>query len=166
VEPPLTEKGIFISYVHEDHDVATAIGKFLKDQGQQNVFFTGNDWLLYAGEVWLERIREELTSARLVLCVFSPISIGRAWVHFEAGAAWFANKVVIPVCIRGLTVDQLKIPYAGMQAVTLTDETSGYYLVRSVCKHLPLEKGFPTPPPFRHDNPAWVALKATLSEAV
>ncbi|MGD0131710.1 MAG: toll/interleukin-1 receptor domain-containing protein [Bryobacteraceae bacterium] len=63
--------GIFISYVHEDHDLAAGIGDFLRSQGYKTVFFTGNDWLLYAGELWLDRIREELTSAKVVLCLFS-----------------------------------------------------------------------------------------------
>lgn len=65
VEQPT--KGIFISYIHEDHDIAAGIGELLRSEGCKNVFFTGNEWLLYAGEVWLERIREELTSAKVVL---------------------------------------------------------------------------------------------------
>ena len=154
--------GIFISYVHEDHDIAAGIGDLLRSEGCKNVFFTGDEWLLYAGEVWLERIREELTSAKVVLCLFSPCAMGRQWVHFEAGAAWLTNKALIPVCIRGLTVEDLRIPYAGIQGVTLVDHSSAYYLVRSICKYLPL-KPFPIPPPFPSDNPAWLRLQLALS---
>src|ERR1035438_142013 len=32
------------------------------------------------------------------LCLFSPSSRLRPWVHFEA--AWLADKVLIPVCIQ------------------------------------------------------------------
>ena len=155
-------KGIFISYIHEDHDIAAGIGELLRSEGCKNVFFTGNEWLLYAGEVWLERIREELTSAKVVLCLFSPCAMGRPWVHFEAGAAWLTNKVLIPVCIRGLKREELRIPYAGIQGVTLVDSSSAYYLLRSICEHLPMEQGFPVPPPFGGDNPAWLKLQSAL----
>ena len=108
---------IFISYVHEDHEIAQSLAKFLRDPECCNppkgasvqavtydVFFTDDDWLLYAGEIWLQRIREELNAAKVLLSLFSPCSVERSWVHFEAGAAWLANKAVIPVCVGGLTV--------------------------------------------------------------
>ena len=149
---------IFISYVHEDHAIAAGIGNFLRTYGCKDVFFTGNDWLLYGGELWLERIREELTAAKVVLCLFSPNSEDRPWVHFEAGAAWLTNKVVIPVCIRGVTVEHLKIPYAGIQGITLADYGSAYYLLRSIHRHL---KGGVVPP-FSRDCPAWLKLQSAL----
>jgi hypothetical protein len=68
-------------------------------------------------------------------------SVRRPWVNFEAGAAWLAKKVIIPICFRDLTPDQLPKPYSALQAVHLPDEA--YYLLRSVAKHL----GHSLPPP-------------------
>jgi hypothetical protein len=149
---------IFISYVHEDHAIAAAIGDLLKSQGLQNIFFTGDEWLLYAGEIWLERIRTELDAADVVLCLFSKSSINHPWVHFEAGAAWLAKKVLIPICIRGLTIEDLRIPYAGIQSVNLKDRFSAYYLIRSVSRSI----GSLVPPPFSHESTAWAKLQSAL----
>jgi hypothetical protein len=100
-----TMADIFISYVHEDHEIAKSLASFLREPeccnpplgasvppATYSVFFTGDDWLLYAGEIWLQRIREELTAAKVLLSLFSPYSVERSWVHFEAGAAWLSNK--------------------------------------------------------------------------
>jgi hypothetical protein len=159
-----SEDGIFISYVHEDYEIANALTNLLRDKevGCTNVFFTGNEWLLYAGEIWLDRIRAELTAAKVVLCLFSPRSMGRPWLHFEAGAAWLTNRILIPVCIGGLGREDLQIPYAGIQSVTLTDTHSAYYLIRSICKYIPLKSGFPVPPPFHFENAAWLELESAL----
>jgi hypothetical protein len=159
---------VFISYVHEDHDIAERIASFLRENGYRGVFFTGDYGILYAGEIWLERIREELSSAKVVLSLFSPHSIERPWVHFEAGAAWLASKVVIPVCIRGFTVNDLRIPYSGIQGVTLVDRGSAQYLLRSVWNRregIALLKG---PPPSLHDDSddlGWRMLEAALKRS-
>ena len=152
---------IFISYIHEDHAVATGLAGFLGHHGYKDVFFTGNDWLLYAGEVWLARIRQELTAAKVVLSLFSPASVTRPWVHFEAGAAWLTDKVLIPVCIRGFTIDDLRIPYSGIQAITLTDSGSAYYLLRSLSKHL--RPDTTAPPPFAQSDEGWRILESKLN---
>jgi hypothetical protein len=171
---------IFISYVHEDHEIAQSLARFLREPKccnppagasvpavTYNVFFTGDDWLLYAGEIWLQRIREELTAAKVLLSLFSPYSVERSWVHFEAGAAWLANKAVIPVCVGGLTVKDLRIPYSGIQGVTLTDSSSAYYLLRSVWKHFtpetPRQLNDVVPPlPFAPEAECWKKLEAAL----
>ncbi len=174
---------IFISYVHEDHQIAQSLARFLREPEccnppvgasvpavTYNVFFTGDDWLLYAGEIWLQRIREELAAAKVLLSLFSPHSVQRSWVHFEAGAAWLADKAVIPVCVGGLTVKDLPIPYSGIQGVTLSDCSSAYYLLRSIWKHFtpetPRQFDDVVPPmPFNPSAECWknleVALKAS-----
>jgi hypothetical protein len=162
MNPPPSDDGIFISYVHEDHAVAVALTELLRSQGLSNIFFTGNEWLLRAGEIWLDRIRTELISAKIVLSLFSPHSMGRPWLHFEAGAAWLTNRVLIPVCIGGLKREELQIPYAGIQGITLIDSSSAYYLIHSICSYTPLKTGFPTPPPFSWDHPAWLKLESAL----
>jgi hypothetical protein len=121
----------------------------------------------YAGEVWLSRIKEELTAARVVLSLFSPASAARPWVHFEAGAAWGADKVLIPVCIRGFTVNDLPVPYAGIQAITLADSESAYYLLRSLSRHMrtgvPGARFATDPPPFPETDEGWRILESALA---
>lgn len=66
-------------------------------------------------------------------------------INFEAGAAWLAEKVVIPVCFGGLTLNALPKPYSNFQAVELPD--GAYYLLASVAHNLQ-PKGL-VPPPWR-----------------
>jgi len=135
----------FISFVHEDAGVAEPLAAYLRNNGYK-VFHTADDWMLHAGEVWLCRIKKELSEAKIVLVLFSHRSVTRAWVHFEAGAAWLAGKLMIPLCIGSLRVEDLPIQYRGIQAVMLRDYGSAYYLLRSM-HHYGHSEGTMVPPP-------------------
>lgn len=134
---------VFISYIHEENGVAIATQRLLQEQLRGSaVFMSADQWQVYAGEFWLDRIRTELAAARVVILLMSPASVGRPWVNFEAGAAWLSGKAIIPACFGGLTKAILPKPYSGIQALDLPGE--GYYLVSSVAHHL----GVLAPPPF------------------
>jgi hypothetical protein len=62
--------------------------------------------------------------------------VGRRWVNFEAGAAWLADKPIIPVCYGNLSKDALPHPYSAIQALNLQSEA--YYLLKSVHHQLNL----------------------------
>lgn len=133
---------VFISFIHEEASVATAVQKLIQKKLGKKAFLSSDQWQIYAGEVWLDRIRAELASAKVVVLLLSRTSIGRPWVNFEAGAAWLtAEKAIIPVCYGGLTKNTLPKPYSEIQALNLKQE--GYYLVKSIAHHL----GLPPPSP-------------------
>ncbi len=133
---------VFISFVHEEQAVATAVQGVLRAcLGQQNIFLSSDEWQIFAGEQWLDRIRDELSHAKVVILVLSPRSVQRPWVNFEAGAAWLTGKVIIPACFGELTKGNLPKPYSNIQALDLPNDI--YYLVRSVAHYL----GFPIAPP-------------------
>ncbi|HEX8649996.1 MAG TPA: toll/interleukin-1 receptor domain-containing protein [Pyrinomonadaceae bacterium] len=135
---------VFVSHIHEEEEVAKAVQRFLQQSfdNQQNIFLSSDQRQVFAGENWLERIRQELASASVVVLLLSQRSVERPWVNFEAGAAWLAKKVVIPVCFGKLSKDQLPKQYAWAQALNLAEDSE--YLVKSVAQHL---KILP-PPPF------------------
>lgn len=136
----------FISFVHEDACIAHPLATFLRKNGYQ-VFFTDDNWVLHAGEVWLNRIKQELTEAEIVLLLFSRRSVARPWIHFEAGAAWLSGKRMIPVCVGRFRVKDLPIPYNGLQAVSLTDYESAYHLLRSMHHYRSEPNATMVPPP-------------------
>ena len=128
---------IFISFIHEEEKFAEAVQQFLKDKfTNQTVFMSADKWQVMAGEIWLDRIQQELDSAKVVLLMLSQKSVLRPWVNFEAGAAWLTKKAVIPVCFGDLSKDQLPKPYSGIQAVALPDEA--HYLLLSIAHYLHL----------------------------
>lgn len=94
---------VFISFIHEEKDVATAVQKLIEKKLQgEKVFLSSDQWQVYAGEIWLDRIKDELNSAKVVVLLLSKMSVERPWVNFEAGAAWLSGKVIIPACYGGL----------------------------------------------------------------
>lgn len=138
---------VFISFIHEEEKVAAAVQRLIKKKLKgAEVFLSSDQWQIHAGEIWLERIRSELNSAKVVILMLSSQSVKRPWVNFEAGAAWLTGKAIIPVCYGGLSRDTLPKPYSGIQALNLREEA--YYLVRSVAHHLNLI----SPPPIEYSD--------------
>jgi hypothetical protein len=125
---------IFISYVHEDEEVARMLQWLIFDCTGISPFLSNDRWHVMAGEVWLNKITAALEEADVVVLMLSQRSVGRPWVNFEAGAAWLAKKPIIPCCYGNLSKDHLPHPYSAIQAVNLRKEPA--YLLQSLCHHL------------------------------
>src|SRR6185503_8229884 len=111
--------------------VASAVQVVLRAAfSDKSVFLSSDEWQVHAGEIWLDRIREELTTARVVVLILSATSVSRPWVNFEAGAAWLRDKALIPACFGGISKGTLPKPYSGIQALDLYIDW--YYLITSV----------------------------------
>ena len=130
---------LFVSFVHEDEKVASAVQGLLQTELdlREEVFLSSDKSQIYAGDLWLEKIKEALLAAEIVILMLSRRSVARPWVNFEAGAAWLADKKVIPVCYGNLSKDALPHPYSAIQALNLQSEA--YYLVKSVNHQLNLD---------------------------
>jgi hypothetical protein len=68
--------------------------------------------------------------------MLSKCSVARPSVNFEAGAAWLADKTLIPGCYGNLSKNVLRHSYSGIQALNL--ESGAYYLLKSVAHQLNL----------------------------
>src|ERR1700730_3051499 len=144
---------LFVSFVHDAEKPASAVQDLLQTELNlgKEVFLSSDKSLIYAGDLWLEKIKEALSAAEIVILMLSRRSVTRPWVNFEAGAAWLADKKLIPVCYGNLSTDALRHPYSAIQALNLQSEP--YYLVKSVNHQLNL-------------GPMWgdAAFKGTLAE--
>ena len=127
---------IFITHIHEDEIAARGLHQFLQSKMKDwtaKIFLSSDPSQLRLGDDWLMKIREALKSAKVVLALFSPESVGRPWVNFEAGGAWFAeNKILIPLCIGTLRPEGLPKPYSNIQGAHLEDDGAPYYLVQTI----------------------------------
>jgi hypothetical protein len=123
---------LFVSFVHEDEKPASAVQDLLQTELnlRDEVFLSSDKSQIYAGDLWLQKIKEALSAAEIVILMLSLRSVARPWVNFEAGAAWLANKALIPVCYGKLSKAALPHPYSGIQALNLPSEA--YYLLKSV----------------------------------
>jgi hypothetical protein len=138
---------VFISFIHEEENVAHALQDFLIDKlgmKRQDIFLSSDIWQTRAGEDWLKRIRRELKSAKAVILMLSRVSVRRPWVNFEAGAAWLRKEeLLIPVCFGDLSKGKLPKPFADLRAVNLRKDA--YFLIKSVNDCLALSHIPPVP---------------------
>jgi hypothetical protein len=126
--------------MNEIHDGPSIIAYYILTMvfAESGLFLMAfREWRPYAGDLWLQKIKEALSSAEIVILMLSKRSVARPWVNFEAGAAWLADKTLIPVCYGNLSKNVLPHPYSGIQALNLPSE--GYYLLKSVTHQLNLE---------------------------
>lgn len=133
---------IFISFIHEEGKYAEAVQAFITQilGTEAKPFLSSDQMQVYAGEKWLERIMDELKTAKIVILMLSKKSVQRPWVNFEAGAAWTRDIVTIPVCFKDLRKGELPKPYSSLQAVDLSSYGDDEYLAISVAHHLGIEK--------------------------
>jgi hypothetical protein len=97
---------IFISHSSRDSEVAAAIGERIRRERPTWSLFYDKD-NIRAGQCWQERLREELTSCRVVLALLSRNGLGSPWCLTEAVTATFRGRDVVGIETEGLTRDDL-----------------------------------------------------------
>ena len=97
---------IFISHSGRDNEVAAAIGERIRRERPSWSLFYDKD-NIRAGQRWQERLREELTSCRVVLALLSRNWLGSPWCFTEAVTATFRGKDVVGIETEDLTGDDL-----------------------------------------------------------
>jgi hypothetical protein len=98
---------VFISHIHEERELALALKTFLITtvyvqlnlvtmRRELDIFVSSEPGGISPGEDWLTRLKQELTSAKVVIPLLTQHSLNRYWVNFETGAAWLADKKIMP----------------------------------------------------------------------
>ncbi len=82
---------VFISFTNDDVIVANALRRFLSSTLPDATGISLSSQQVEIEDEWLQKIREALMSAKVVLALFSREAIKRRWVNFEAGGAWFST---------------------------------------------------------------------------
>ena len=97
---------IFISHSSKDSEAAAAVGERIRrERSTWSLFYDKDN--IRAGQRWQERLREELTSCRVVLALLSRNWLGSPWCFTEAVTATFRGKDVVGIEIEDLTTDDL-----------------------------------------------------------
>jgi TIR domain len=158
---------IFLSHIHEDADVACALSSYLKGKiaklpwaNSPDIFISSDQYAIRVGDDWLAKIKASLQSAKIIVALFSPAALGRPWVHFESGGAWFQEgKTLMPVCIGGLDPAALPKPYSNIQWVNLHEPSSPNDLLQSVYRALDRQGMSPFLAPDEFDSRLQEALE-------
>ena len=145
---------VFISHISAER----ALARFLKIRvekdflGLVSVFVSSDQDSIEAGKSWLNALHRGLDNMGLQIVLCSPVSIGRPWVNFEAGAAWVKQIPIMPLCHSGLGLDKLPMPLSTFQGGIISEPDTFLRLYNRVAKLVPCV-------------PPEVDMKALASEA-
>src|SRR4029453_6558913 len=98
---------IFISHSGKDSEAAAAIGERIRRERPTWSLFYDKD-NIRAGQLWQERLREELQSCRVVLALLSRSWLNSRWCFTEAVTASFRGKDVVGIEAEDLTPSDLE----------------------------------------------------------
>jgi len=80
-----------------------------------------------------------LKSAKLLIGVLTPASLGSSYVLFELGARWGLKQPLISLVACGVTMGNLQEPLKSKNALNAADENDVRQLIEDVASHLGLE---------------------------
>jgi hypothetical protein len=105
---------VFISYAHEDRQLARGIFTVLKNNGLAPLW----DHNLSVGRGFDQQIQTFIAHAHVFLPIITPSSSARGWVHQEIGYAMALHVPVLPVCNGQLPGEMLQM----LHGVTLESD--------------------------------------------
>lgn len=110
---------IFLSHATADADIGKELKSDLENRVQGAELFLSSDPTdLPPGAVWSAAIQEALSKSEALLLLVTSRSLGRPWVWFEVGTAWF-RVTVIPMCLGEPRKNALISPLSERQAVNI-----------------------------------------------
>jgi len=131
---PVDTFNIFLSHIHEEQELAHALKNAIESAflDAVRVFVSSHEQDVRVGDEWFKEIEASLRESEAVILLLSPQSVKRPWVNFEAGAAWFLDRRVIPICSRGLSINDLPPPFSKRQAISIASEEDRDTLIEDI----------------------------------
>ncbi len=127
---------VFLSHINEEAQVASVLAQWIESSLDRDVHVSGEADKVQLGEQRLAEIDQALGEAKVVLLLCSSRSIGRPWISFESGCAWFKGVPVVAVCHSGCSTADLLPPLRSFKAVELADAASCQALLETLAGHL------------------------------
>lgn len=127
---------VFLSHINEEAQVASVLQQWIESSLDRDVHVSGEAENVQLGEQRLAEVDRVLSGAQVMLLLCSERSIGRPWINFESGCAWFKRVPVIVVCHSGCPTADLPPPLGSFQAFDLTDAASCQALLQTLANHL------------------------------
>ena len=135
-----TSMRVFISHNSNDVEIATLLIELLRKAlrlSSEEIRCTSVDgYRMQAGAPIDDRLRGEVHDTELLVGLITPNSLGSAYVIFELGARWGADKPMVPLLASGVTPEHLEGPLAGINALDSRDDGQVYQLLEDAAKYL------------------------------
>jgi hypothetical protein len=129
---------IFISHIREELQVALVLKKWIESAFAdhcQVLTSTDPDGIPFAAQA-LEENERAWEETKALILLYSPDSIRKPWISFEAGCAWLRRILIIPVCYSGLSAGQLPQPLAIFPGFDLNQKDFGQNLFMTLAREL------------------------------
>jgi DNA-binding MarR family transcriptional regulator len=130
---------VFISHIHEEAALGRVIKEWVEDAFAAHAvtaFLSSDQWDAPAGRKWIDVIQGALHGARVMICLISPNSLPRPWIHIELGAGWIKGLHVVPLCHSGQSFGHLPRPFQDFNGVDLDSKDCGERLLGGVADGL------------------------------
>ena len=135
-----TSMRIFISHSSSDIEIAKLLIELLEKalnlRGDDIRCTSVDGYRMPAGVSIDQRLRAEVHEAELVIGLITPNSMKSAYVSFELGARWGAEKPMIPLLASGANIEHLGGPLAGINVLDCCNESQVHQLVEEASEHL------------------------------
>ena len=139
---------IFISHSSRDAELARALIDLLQAYFLIALPITSEDircssvdgYRLPGGVSTDEWLRNEVHDAEMVIGLLTPNSLRSAYVSFELGARWGAQKRMIPLLASGITPEVLEGPLGGINALDCRSDGQIHQLVEEIASHLNIKQ--------------------------
>ncbi len=127
---------VFLSHINEEAQVAAILAQWIESSLDRDVHVSGEAENVQLDEQRLAETQRALSEAQVVLLLCSGRSIGRPWINFESGCAWFNGVPVVAVCHSGCSAADLLPPLRSFQAFDVTNAASCEALLGTIASHL------------------------------
>ena len=143
-----TSMQVFISHSSFDIEVVKLLVELLRkalNLSSDDIRCTSLDGSRMPGGVSVdERLRAEVHDSELLIGVITPTSLKSAYVMFELGARWGAEKPMIPLLASGTTTDDLEGPLDKINALDGSQTGQLHQLVEEAAGHLSVARDKPS----------------------
>ena len=144
----MTTMKIFISHSSNDVEFATLLIDLLRKSlnlRSTDIRCSSVDGYRLPGGVSTDQsLRDEVHDAKLMIGLITPHSLKSAYVSFELGARWGADKPMIPLLASGATPKHLGGPLAGINALDCGNESQVNQFVEEASSHLKIDLDQPS----------------------
>jgi len=116
---------IFISHAATDQPIANILKAEIDRVFAHGVevFASSIPGVMKPGADWLNNIKENLSKAKAIVVLITPVSINRPWIWFEIGASWSKMSEgrgnIYPLCAPEIEFSALPEPLSRLQALSL-----------------------------------------------
>lgn len=130
---------VFLSYTAADWHIASTLvdmaRRILFEHDCETVHVYAYEWSNISGDLWQERLHEELTNCDCTIVLWTRSSLESIAQHIEIGAAWILRKDM-HIVLYGTSSSSLpSLALGGRQVITLRN----FYQEFSRYVHLQME---------------------------